>query len=54
LHTEENCVIVEGLAREDRRVKVDEIAGVASTSRSTLHEISCAILHIPVKECLYL
>jgi hypothetical protein len=31
-HTDENCVIVEGLIREDRRVKVGEIAEVTTTN----------------------
>jgi hypothetical protein len=38
-HTEENCVIVEGLIRKDRRVKVREIAEVAGIAKSTVHEI---------------
>jgi hypothetical protein len=39
LTTDENCVIVEGLIREDRRVKVHEIAEVTGIARSTVHEI---------------
>jgi hypothetical protein len=36
-HTDENCVNVEGLIREDRRVKVRKIAeGIA---KSTVHKI---------------
>jgi hypothetical protein len=49
LHVDENCVTVEGLIREDRSVKVHEIAEVASTTKNTLHEIICDILHIPWK-----
>jgi predicted transcriptional regulator len=39
LHSEENFVIVEGLIREDRRVKVCEIAEVTDIAKSTVHEI---------------
>jgi hypothetical protein len=38
-HTDENCVIVEGLIREDGRVKVREIAKVTGIAKSTLNEI---------------
>jgi hypothetical protein len=37
--TDENCVIVEGLAREDRRVKVRGIAEVIGIAKYTVHEI---------------
>jgi hypothetical protein len=37
-HTDENCVIA-GLIREDRRVKVREIAEVTGIAKSTAHEI---------------
>jgi hypothetical protein len=39
LHTDENCVIVEGLIREDRRVEVCEIAEVTGIAKSTVHKI---------------
>jgi hypothetical protein len=39
LHTDENCVIVEDLIREDRRVKVREIAEVTGIAKSTVHGI---------------
>jgi predicted DNA-binding protein YlxM (UPF0122 family) len=38
-HTDENCVTVEGLIREDQRVKVREIAEVTGIAKSTVHEI---------------
>jgi hypothetical protein len=38
-HTDENCVIVEGWIRVDRRVKVHEIAEVIGIAESTVHEI---------------
>jgi histone-lysine N-methyltransferase SETMAR len=39
-HTDENCVIVEGLIREDQRVKVREIAAMTGIAKSTGHEIN--------------
>jgi hypothetical protein len=36
-HTDENRVIVEGLLREDWRVKIREIAKVTSIAKSTAH-----------------
>jgi hypothetical protein len=39
LHTDENCVIVEGLIREDQRVNVREIAEETNIAKSTVHEI---------------
>jgi hypothetical protein len=42
-YSEEDCVIVEALIREGRKVKVREIA---------LQNNSCAILHIPWKGTL--
>jgi hypothetical protein len=38
-HTDENCVIVEGLIRENRRVKICEIAEVTGIVISTMHKI---------------
>jgi hypothetical protein len=38
-HTDENCVIAEGLMRKDRRVKVREITQMTGTAKSTLQEI---------------
>jgi hypothetical protein len=38
LNTDENCVIVKGLIREDR-VKVCEIAEVAGIAKTIVHEI---------------
>jgi hypothetical protein len=38
-HTDEYCVIVKGLIREDRKVKVREIAEVTGIAKSTVHEI---------------
>jgi hypothetical protein len=38
-HTNENFVLIEGLIREGRRVKVREIAKVTGTAKSTVHEI---------------
>jgi hypothetical protein len=38
-HTDENYVIVKGLIRQDRRVKVCEIAEVTDTAKSTVPEI---------------
>jgi hypothetical protein len=38
-HTDENRVIVEGLLREDQRVKIHEIDEVIGTAKSTVHEI---------------
>jgi hypothetical protein len=38
-HTDENCVIVEGLIREGRRAKVREIVEVTGIAKSTVHEI---------------
>jgi hypothetical protein len=38
-HTDENCVIVDGLIRENRRVKVHEVAEVTGIAKSTIHEI---------------
>jgi transposase len=38
-HTDENCVIVEGLIREVRRVKIHEIAEMTGIAKSTVHEI---------------
>jgi hypothetical protein len=42
-HTDENCVIVKGLMRENQRVKVHEITEVTGIAESTVHEI---ILHL--------
>jgi DNA-binding IclR family transcriptional regulator len=39
LHTDENCVIVEGLIWEDQRVNVREIAEVTGIAKSTVQEI---------------
>jgi hypothetical protein len=39
-HTDENSVIVEGLIREARRVKVREIDEVTGIAKSTVHEIT--------------
>jgi ribosomal protein L13 len=39
LHTAEKCVIVKGLIRVDRRVKVREMAEVTGIAESTIHEI---------------
>jgi ribosomal protein L13 len=39
LHTGENCVIVEGLIRDDRRVKVRETAEVTGIAKGTGHEV---------------
>jgi hypothetical protein len=38
-HTDENCVIVEGLIRQDRRGIVRDIAEVTGIAKSTVHEI---------------
>jgi hypothetical protein len=38
LHTDENCVIVEGLIREDQRVNVRGISEVTGSARGTAHE----------------
>jgi hypothetical protein len=38
-HTDENCVIVKGLIREDRRVEVCEIAEVTGIAKRTVCEI---------------
>jgi hypothetical protein len=38
-HTDENCVIVKGLIREDRSVRVREIVEVTGIAKSTVHEI---------------
>jgi hypothetical protein len=38
-HTDQNYVIVEGLIREDRRVKVREISEMTGIAKSTVHEI---------------
>jgi predicted DNA-binding transcriptional regulator AlpA len=38
-HADENCVIVKGLRREDRRVEVREITEVTVIAESTVHEI---------------
>jgi hypothetical protein len=37
-HTDENCVIVEGLIKEDRRVKVHENDEVTGIAKSTVYE----------------
>jgi hypothetical protein len=39
-HTDENCVTVKGLRREDHNVKVCEIAEVASFAKTAVHEMS--------------
>jgi hypothetical protein len=38
-HTDKNRVIVEGLLREDQRVKIREIDEVTGIAKSTVHEI---------------
>jgi hypothetical protein len=38
-HIDENCVTVEGLIREDQRIKVHEIVEVTDIVMSTVHEI---------------
>jgi hypothetical protein len=38
-HTDENCVIVENLIREDQRIKDREIVEVTSIAKSAVHEI---------------
>jgi hypothetical protein len=38
-HSDEYCVIVEGLIREERRVEVREIAEVTGITKSTVLEI---------------
>lgn len=40
-HTDENCSIVEGLIREDRRIKVREIEEMTGIPKSCVHEIIC-------------
>jgi hypothetical protein len=37
LHTDETCVIIKSLIREDRRIKVHEIAEVTGIAKSTVH-----------------
>jgi predicted transcriptional regulator len=49
--TNENCVIVEGLIREDRRVKVREIAEVTGTAKSTIHEVVSDLNSRKVSAC---
>jgi hypothetical protein len=39
-HTDENCVIVEGLIKDDRIVKVHEISEVTGIAKGAVHEIS--------------
>jgi hypothetical protein len=39
LHTDENCVVVEGLIREDQRVKVCGTAKVTGTAKNTVNKI---------------
>jgi predicted transcriptional regulator len=50
-HTDEYCVIVEGLIREDRRVKVLEIAEVSGIEKSTVHEIISDLNFRKVSAC---
>jgi hypothetical protein len=50
-HTDENCVTVEGLIREDRRPKVCEIAEVTSIAKSTAHEIISDLNLCKVSAC---
>jgi predicted transcriptional regulator len=38
-HTDENCVIVEGLIRKDQGVSVREIAEVTGIAKNNVHEI---------------
>jgi Mn-dependent DtxR family transcriptional regulator len=38
-HSDENCVNIESLIKEDQRIKVHEIAEVTGIAKSTVHEI---------------
>jgi hypothetical protein len=39
LHIYENCVIVEGLIKKDRRVKFREIAEVTDITKGVVHKV---------------
>jgi hypothetical protein len=51
LHTDEICIIVEGLMREDQRVEVWEILEVAGIAKSTVHEIISDLSFCKLSAC---
>jgi hypothetical protein len=38
-HTDDNCVTVENLIKEERRIKIHEISEVTDIARNIVHEI---------------
>jgi hypothetical protein len=50
-YTDENCVIVEGLIREDRSVKLRGIAEVTGIAKNTLHELISGLNFCKLSAC---
>jgi hypothetical protein len=52
LHTDENCVIIKGLVREDQRAKVCEIAEVTGIDKALFMKIGGMVVVVVVVNIL--